>query len=148
MCYFRKKRSTIMNKLTRFGISIEDELLSLFDRQIQKKKYKNRSEAIRDLIREKLSKGNLENDNANVFGVISFVYDHHKREIQKNLNNLQHESYKSVVFTTHIHIDHDNCLEIIILKDKTKHIRSIAESILSFKGVKNGKLTLMASYKQ
>jgi CopG family nickel-responsive transcriptional regulator len=136
-----------MGKLTRFGISIEDELISLFDWHIKKKKYKNRSEAIRDLIREKLSSEKLENDNTHVFGFISFVYDHHKREIQKNLNSLQHNSYKSVVFTTHIHIDHDNCLEIIILKDKAKHIKSIADSILSFKGVKNGNVTLMASYK-
>ena len=133
-----------MSKLTRFGISIENELLSLFDKQIQNKKYRNRSEAIRDLIREKLSGEKLENVNANAFGIISFVYDHHKREIQKQLNSIQHDAYKSVVFTTHIHIDHDNCLEIIILKDKAKTINQIAENILGLKGVKNGKVTLMA----
>lgn len=133
-----------MSKLTRFGISIENELLALFDKRIQNKKYKNRSEAIRDLIREKLSGEKLENVNANAFGIISFVYDHHKREIQKQLNGIQHDAYKSVVFTTHIHIDHDNCLEIIILKDKAKTINQIAENILGLKGVKNGKVTLMA----
>lgn len=133
-----------MSKLTRFGISIENELLALFDKRIQNKKYRNRSEAIRDLIREKLSGEKLENVNANAFGIISFVYDHHKREIQKQLNGIQHDAYKSVVFTTHIHIDHDNCLEIIILKDKAKTINKIAENILGLKGVKNGKVTLMA----
>ena len=133
-----------MSKLTRFGISIENELLALFDKRIQRKKYKNRSEAIRDLIREKLSTEKLENENANAFGIISFVYDHHKREIQKQLNGFQHDAYKSVVFTTHIHIDHDNCMEIIILKDKAKTIKQISENILGLKGVKNGKVTLMA----
>ena len=136
-----------MSKVIRFGVSIEDELLKEFEKLNSKKRYRNRSEAIRDLIRDKLAQAELENENTPVFGVISFVYDHHKREIQKNLNDLQHDSYKSVVFTTHIHIDHDNCLEIIILKDKAGKIKDISESILGFKGVKYGKLTLMASYK-
>lgn len=136
-----------MSKLVRFGISIEDDLLSLFDSYNSRKKYKNRSESIRDLIREKLGDEKMVDPNAFVFGVISFVYDHHKREIQKNLNSVQHDSYKSIQFSTHIHIDHDNCLEIIIVKDKASKIKSLAESIIGFKGVKQGKLTLMASYK-
>ena len=136
-----------MNKISRFGVSIENDLLALFDTFNSKKKYRNRSEAIRDLIRDKLADENLGNPEANVFGVLSFVYDHHKREIQKNLNAVQHDSYKSIQFSTHIHLDHDNCLETIILKDKAKRIQEISESILGFKGVKQGKLILMASYK-
>lgn len=136
-----------MSKLVRFGISIEDELLSLFDTYNSRKKYKNRSESIRDLIREKLADEKIIDPNSFVFGVISFVYDHHKREIQKNLNTVQHDSYKSIQFSTHIHLDHDNCLEIIIVKDKASKIKVLAESIFGFKGVKQGKLTLMASYK-
>ena len=134
-----------MNKLTRFGVSIEDDLLKQFEKLNSKKKYRNRSEAIRDLIRDKLSQNKIENENAVVFGVISFVYDHHKREIQKQLNGIQHDSYKSVVFSTHIHIDHDNCLEMIILKDKAGKIKTISENIISLKGVKNGKLDLISS---
>jgi CopG family nickel-responsive transcriptional regulator len=136
-----------MSKITRFGVSIENDLLSLFDKFNSKKKYRNRSEAIRDLIREKLADEKLVNPNGIVFGVISFVYDHHKREIQKNLNTVQHDSYKSIQFTTHVHLDHDNCLEIIIVKDRAFKIKELAESITGFKGVKQGKLTLMASYK-
>ncbi len=136
-----------MSKLVRFGISIENELLSLFDTYNSRKKYKNRSEAVRDLIRDKLADEKMVDPGAIVFGIISFVYDHHKREIQKNLNTVQHDSYKSIQFSTHIHLDHDNCLEIIIVKDKASKIKPLAESIFGFKGVKQGKLTLMASYK-
>ncbi|MBL8015754.1 MAG: nickel-responsive transcriptional regulator NikR [Ignavibacteria bacterium] len=136
-----------MSKLVRFGISIENELLSLFDSYNSKKKYKNRSEAVRDLIRDKLADEKIVDPGAFVFGIISFVYDHHKREIQKNLNTVQHDSYKSIQFSTHIHLDHDNCLEIIIVRDKASKIKQLAESIFGFKGVKQGKLTLMASYK-
>lgn len=136
-----------MSKLVRFGISIENELLSLFDTYNSKKKYKNRSEAVRDLIRDKLADEKIVDPDAFVFGIVSFVYDHHKREIQKNLNTVQHDSYKSIQFSTHIHLDHDNCLEIIIVKDKASRIKHLAESIFGFKGVKQGKLTLMASYK-
>lgn len=136
-----------MNKTTRFGVSIENDLLLLFDAFNSRKKYRNRSEAIRDLIREKLADEKLGNPKAVVFGVLSFVYDHHKREIQKSLNTVQHDSFKSIQFTTHIHLDHDNCLEIIILKDKAYRVKEISESILGFKGVKQGKLSLMSSYK-
>jgi len=133
------------NEISRFGVSIENELLALFDEFNSRKKYQNRSEAIRDLIREKLADEKLTNPNVLVFGILSFVYDHHKREIQKNLNSLQHDFYKSIQFTTHIHLNHDNCLEIIILKDKARTIKKLSESILGFKGVKQGKLLLMAS---
>jgi len=136
-----------MNKLTRFGVSIEDELLKQFEIFNEKKKYRNRSEAIRDLIREKLANEKIKDINSLSFGVISFVYNHHQGDVQKKLNNIQHDFLKSIVFTTHVHIDHDNCLEIIILKEKAGRIKSISDNLLALKGVEQGKLTLMASYK-
>ncbi len=134
-----------MNKLTRFGVSIEDELLKQFEKLNEKKKYRNRSEAIRDLIRDKLADEKIKNVNSLSFGVISFVYNHHKGDVQKKLNNIQHDFLKSIVFTTHVHIDHDNCLEIIILKEKAGRIKSISDNLLALKGVEHGKLTLLAS---
>jgi CopG family nickel-responsive transcriptional regulator len=132
-----------MDKLKRFGISVESELISQFDKHISSLKYKNRSEAIRDMIRNKLSENKLQNLNAEAFGIITITYDHHKRDIEKNLTSYQHSSFKSIVFTNHIHINHDNCLEIIVVKDKISKIKKFAEQLLSLKGVKNGKISLM-----
>ena len=132
-----------MNKLKRFGVSVESELISQFDKHISSLKYKNRSEAIRDMIRSKLSENKLQNINSEAFGIITITYDQHKRDIEKNLTSYQHTSFKSIVFTNHIHINHDNCLEIIVVKDKISKIKKLAEQLLSLKGVKNGKISLM-----
>ena len=132
-----------MNKLKRFGVSVESELISQFDKHISSLKYKNRSEAIRDMIRSKLSENKLQNINSEAFGIITITYDQHKRDIEKNLTSYQHTSFKSIVFTNHIHINHDNCLEIIVVKDKISKIKKLAEQLLSLKGVKIGKISLM-----
>jgi CopG family transcriptional regulator, nickel-responsive regulator len=133
-----------MKKVTRFGVSMENELLEQFDKQIFLKGYSNRSEAIRDLVRENLIEETIKNENENAFGILTTVYDHHKHEIDEKLKDFQHEHFKSIISTTHIHLDHDNCLEVIILKDKAGKVKKIADKLLSFKGVKNGKLSLTA----
>ncbi|RCK73568.1 MAG: Nickel responsive regulator NikR [Ignavibacteriae bacterium] len=130
------------NKLTRFGISMEESLLNQFDKLILGKGYNNRSEAIRDLVREKIVEENTEYSNQEVFGALVFIYDHHKRDLEKNLSNFQHDYYKNIISTTHVHISHDECLEVIILKGKASLLKTIADQLLSFKGVLNGKLTL------
>ncbi len=135
------------HKTTRFGVSIETELLEKFDKLSAKKGYSNRSEALRDLIRDKLVSEKLTNENSVCFGVITFVYDHHKREIDKTLNSFQHDHFKSILFTTHVHIDHDNCMEMIIVKDKGGKVKMLAEQILSFKGVKHGKFVMTSTTK-
>jgi CopG family transcriptional regulator, nickel-responsive regulator len=131
-----------MEELKRFGVSMEEGLLSKFDKLISKKGYSNRSEAIRDIVREKLVEQNISNDNEQAFGVLTVVYDHHQRELDEKITSFQHEYFKSIISTTHIHIDHDHCLEVIILKDKAGKIKAITDKLLSFKGVMHGKLEL------
>jgi CopG family nickel-responsive transcriptional regulator len=131
-----------MEKLIRFGVSMENDLLEEFDMLINRKGYSNRSEAIRDLVREKLIEESIKNENENAFGILTTLYDHHKHDLDEKLKDFQHDHYKSIISTTHIHLDHDNCLEVIILKDKAGKIRQISNKLLSFKGVKNGKLSL------
>lgn len=130
------------NELTRFGISMDEILLNHFDKLILKKGYNNRSEAIRDLVREKIVEESIEYTDQEVFGALVFIYDHHKRELEKKLSNFQHDYYKNIISTTHVHISHDECLEVIILRGKANLLKNIADQLLSFKGVLNGKLTL------
>jgi CopG family nickel-responsive transcriptional regulator len=134
-------------KVTRFGVSIETELLKKFDSLSSKKGYSNRSEALRDLIRDELISEKIDDENALCFGIITFVYDHHKREIEKTLNNFQHDYYKTILFTSHVHIDHDNCMEIVVVKDKAGRAKALADKILSFKGVKHGKFVMTSTTK-
>jgi CopG family nickel-responsive transcriptional regulator len=136
-----------MEKLTRFGISMEDELLHEFDRLISHKGYTNRSEAIRDIVRDKLIEENIKMSHGIVFGALVFLYDHHKRELEKKLSNLQHEYFKNIISTSHVHVDHDHCLEVVMLKGEAKTLKRIAEILLSLKGVQHGKLTLTSSLK-
>lgn len=131
-----------MNKLIRFGISMEDDLLHQFDHLIARKGYTNRSEAVRDIVRDKLVEESIETEHGNVFGALVFIYDHHKRELEKSLSNLQHDYFHNIISTSHVHVDHDHCLEVVLLKGKAKILKNVAEKLLSFKGVEHGRLTL------
>ena len=129
-----------MSGLIRFGISLEKELLTKFDKHIRAKNYRNRSEAIRDLIREELVKAEwLKGDE--VTGAITLVYDHHKRELVNKLTDIQHDFCESIVSSQHIHLDHSNCLEIIVIKGKPKEVKKLANMLKSTKGVKFSTLT-------
>jgi CopG family nickel-responsive transcriptional regulator len=134
-----------MDKIVRFGVSMKEEMLHEFDHLITHKGYTNRSEAVRDIVREKLVQESIEIVHGNVFGALVFIYDHHKRELEKKLSNLQHEYFKNIISTSHVHIDHDHCLEVVLLKGDAKTLKNVAEKLLSYKGVKHGKLTLTAS---
>jgi len=137
-----------MDKLIRFGISMQDILLHEFDHMISQKGYSNRSEAIRDIVRDKLVEESIQMPKGNVYGALVYIYDHHKRELEKALSNLQHEYFKNIISTSHVHVDHDSCLEVALLKGKVETLKAISEKILSFKGVKHGKLTLTISLHQ
>lgn len=137
-----------MDKLKRFGISMEDNLLKQFDNLIGQRGYTNRSEAVRDLVREKLVEESVHQTKEEVFGALVFIYDHHKRELEKTLTNLQHDNFQNIISTTHVHIDHDHCLEVILLRGKASLVKNIAEKIISLNGVKHGKLTLTSSIKK
>ncbi len=124
-----------MPQIIRFGVSIDEKLLKKFDKIIKKEQYSNRSEAIRDLIRKDLVKEQWQSK-AIVIGSISLVYDHHKRELVEKLVEIQHEFHTLVVSTQHIHVDHDNCFEVVIVKGKAEQVRKLAQKMQSEKGVK------------
>lgn len=125
--------------LQRIGVSLEEELLEQFDKLIEKRGYTNRSEAIRDLIREQLVQREWSNSNKPSMGVSMLIYDHHTRDLSQKLAETQHDHYADVVSTMHVHIDHDNCLELLVLKGKTKDIEKLGEKLASTHGVKYGK---------
>jgi len=131
-----------MGKVVRFGVSVEGELLKKFDRLIDNIGYSNRSEAIRDLIRERLVRKEWEDKDKETVGILGLVYNHEKKELTENINRIQHEYLHATISSTHIHLDKHNCLEVIILKGKSGFIREIADELLSTKSVKHGKLIM------
>lgn len=130
--------------LKRFSISLEDNLLTDFDRYIDQQQYNNRSEAIRDLIRKVLVRKEWETDKQ-VMGVISLVYDHHQHQLQKKVTEIQHDSHQHIVSTTHVHMDHDNCLEVIIVRGKAGAIRKLADQLIALRGVRDGNLSMSST---
>jgi len=131
-----------MEKVIRFGVSLEPELLKKFDKLIRKKGYGSRSEAIRDLIRDETVKQILENENEPVVGTLTILYDHDASNVTNKLLDAQHLHHKNVLSTMHLHLDEHNCLEVLVVSGKVKDVQSIADSITSIKGVKHGKLTV------
>ena len=129
-----------MSELIRFGVSLDKELLGKFDKLISGEKYTNRSEAIRDLIREKFVKQEWKGSKE-IAGAIILVYDHHKRELLNSLTDAQHDFYHIIVSSQHVHLDHHHCLEMIIVKGKTKEVEGLANKLKSTKGVKFSSLT-------
>ncbi|NQU74655.1 MAG: nickel-responsive transcriptional regulator NikR, partial [Candidatus Omnitrophica bacterium] len=110
-----------MSKLVRFGVSLEKGLLENFDKGIREKAYRNRSEAIRDMIREGLVKKEWLEDKE-VAGTVTLVYNHHRRELVNRLTDIQHDFHKLIISSQHIHLDHDNCLETVVVKGRPKEI--------------------------
>jgi CopG family nickel-responsive transcriptional regulator len=133
--------------LVRFGISLDNLLLKRFDTLIHKKGYANRSEAIRDLIRDSLVSEEWESPQAETVGTITVVYSHDTRELTDTLTDIQHGFHASIISSMHVHLDHHNCLEVIIVKGKGKEIKKIADRLIGTKGVKHGKLALTTTGK-
>ena len=131
-------------KLVRFGVSLPKDLMTKFDRLVKRKRYPNRSEAIRDLIRRELVQEDIASDKI-VAGVLSLLYDHHKSAIAEKLTSLQHDHHQSIISITHVHLDHDNCLEVILLHGRARDIKKFADGIISIKGVKHGGLHLTSA---
>lgn len=124
-----------MSDLYRFGISLEKNLIDAFDKHIAAKHYQNRSEAIRDLIREELVKQKWA-DGGIVAGAIVMTYDHHKRELVSKLMDIQHDFSSMIISTQHVHLDHHLCLEIVAVRGKAREVEKLANSIKSLVGVK------------
>ncbi len=133
-----------MSQLSRTGVSLEEDLLREFDRLIAKRGYQNRSEAIRDLIREALLAESVDS-NKPVVGTLTLVYDHHVPNLSEKLTETQHAAGTMVLAATHVHLDHHYCLEVIIMKGRSKDIRAIADRIRALRGVELGELVLTNS---
>lgn len=131
-----------MSELIRFGVSIESHLLDQFDRLIENKNYATRSEAIRDLIRNELVRQEWQDDEAEAVGTVTIIYDHHVRDLNNILTSVQHDFNEQIISTMHVHLDQHSCLEVLAVKGKTKTIRQIADTLISIKGVKHGKLVM------
>ncbi len=135
-----------MSEITRFGMSISSILLRQFDELIARKGYTNRSEAIRDLIRDSLVKQEWDSEKETV-GTITIVYDHHTRELSRALTSLQHKFYRMIISTIHIHLDEHNCLEVLLVKGKGKELKRISDWLIGTRGVKHGALSLTTTGK-
>lgn len=133
-----------MTDLIRFGVSAESELLDSFDRLANSKGYANRSEALRDLMRDALVQSRVETQpsKGEVLGSLTLVYDHHARDLSSQMADLQHAHHDLVVSVLHVHISHDDCMELIALRGNARLVRNLADSLLSLKGVKHGRLFL------
>lgn len=129
-----------MEDVTRFGVSMDRKLLGRFDKVCRRKGYTNRSEAIRDLIRDRLVDEDWSANGGEVVGTLTLVYDHETREVQDRLTGAQHEHHGTVVSSMHVHLDHHHCLEVLVLRGKPERVRKLADRLLAMRGVKHGKL--------
>lgn len=127
-----------MSQVTRFGVSLEASLLAQFDRVIARKGYTNRSEALRDLIRESLVREQWELGTDEAVGTLTLVYSHDVHELADKLTDLQHAHYRTIVSTLHVHLDAHHCLEVLILRGKAKELKAIADRLIGTRGVKHG----------
>jgi len=128
-------------QIKRFGVSLEEDILQNLDLFVKKSKFPNRSQAIRHLIKSTLVEDKIDT-NKIVAGAIVIVYDHHKRELNNNLMNVQHDYHDLILSTQHVHLEHDLCLETIAVKGKAKKLLELADSIIGLKGIKHGKLVM------
>ena len=133
-----------MSNIIRFGVSLEDDLLTAFDAWRERRASPSRSEAIRDLIRAALVEETTAREDAPAVATLSLVYNHHHSDLAQRLTELQHDVHDLIVTSLHIHLDHDNCLEVLVLRGLSAEIRNLAQRILAVKGVKHGQLALSA----
>jgi CopG family nickel-responsive transcriptional regulator len=131
-----------MGILSRIGIALDSDLLKRFDRSIRHSGYTNRSEAFRDLIRDRLVSEQTEAPDATVVGTVTLIYDHHAHGISDKLTSLQHAHHELVVSTSHAHLDHDSCLEVLIVHGKSAQVVQFAGRLIGLKGVWHGRLVM------
>ena len=136
-----------MERLIRFGVAMPEELLDKFDKLMLKKNYSNRSGALRDLVRHSLVEEEWKLGDKESVGTVTIVYNHQAKEISESLTDLQHHYCKNIVSSLHVHLDKENCLEVLVLKGKVKRIKEIAEQLIATDGVKHGKLMMSTTGK-
>lgn len=131
-----------MGVLSRIGIALDSDLLKRFDRSIGRRGYTNRSEAFRDLIRDRLVNEQTADPESTVVGTVTLIYDHHASGISEKLTELQHANHDLVVSTSHAHLDHDSCLEVLIVHGKSARVEQFADRLIGLKGVQHGRLVM------
>jgi len=134
-----------MSQVERIGVSLDKKLLSMFDGLITKRGYQSRSEAIRDLVRQQLSSERVTNPKAKAVAAVLLVYDHHATKLMERITSLQHSHILQTISSIHIHLDEHDCLEVIVLRGCVGEIQRTAENIISLKGVKLGRINLVAT---
>jgi len=134
-----------MSELSRIGVAIDSKLLEKFDRHIAQRGYHNRSKAFRDMIRDELVQKMAESPESSVVGTVTLVYDHHVRMLNDKLIDLQHDFHRAILSTLHVHLDHDHCLEVLVVRGKAGAVQKIADALISTKGVKHGRLAITTS---
>lgn len=134
-----------MGEIVRFGVSLDAELLARFDELCVRRGAPSRSEALRDIIREALTEDDVREDDAPAAGVLSLVYDHHTRDLSRKLTERQHMAHDRIVTTLHVHLDHDNCLEMLVLKGPAGELRALADELRAMRGVKHGTFAFTAT---
>lgn len=134
-----------MDRVERIGVSLDKKLLCDFDKLIAKRGYESRSEAIRDLVRRELSTEQLSDPKAHAVAAVYLVYDHHATKVPQKLIDLQHSHILQAISSLHVHLDHHDCLEVIVLRGPVGEINQVAENLLSMKGVKLGRINLVAT---
>ncbi len=134
-----------MSTITRFGVSFETDLLEKFDQLIKEKGYHNRSEAIRDIVRDKLIEEIKHHEDQEVVGTLTLVFNHHVREVEDKLTSIEHNYHQAIISSLHVHLDKDYCLEVVVMRGKSKLVQQIADYLISLRGIKHGKLTVTGS---
>ena len=135
-----------MGELVRFGVSLEKKLLEKFDSFIRERNYTNRSEALRDMIRQELIRKEWV-EGEDIAGAITLIYDHHRKDLLSKITDIQHNFQKLIISTQHIHLDHDNCLEIVAVRGNPAEVQRLADTMKSIKGVKHGTLSMSSTGK-
>ena len=136
-----------MSETKRFGVSLSEDLLDRFDEMIRNRGYDNRSAAIRDMIRDRLVEREWEGGDE-VMGVVTLLYDHNKRNLSDELTHQQHHFHDLIVSTTHLHVDEDNCLELVAVQGSGDEVQEVADKLISTRGVIHGKLLATSTGKQ
>jgi CopG family nickel-responsive transcriptional regulator len=131
-----------MGELSRIGIALDSDLLERFDRSIEKSGYTNRSEAFRDLIRDRLVREQTAAPGSTVVGTVTLIFNHHASGITEKLTEVQHAHHDLVVSTSHAHLDHDSCLEVLIVHGSAARVEHFADILIGLKGVQHGRLVM------
>jgi CopG family nickel-responsive transcriptional regulator len=132
----------------RISVSLPSVLLKQFDEMMEEKGYDNRSLAVADMVRDSLVEHRQRFGSGEIVGTITLVYDHHKQHVQATLTDIQHDHHEVIISTMHVHLDHHNCLEVLLVRGRASLIKKIADELIGAKGVKHGKLTVTTTGKE